>query len=78
MTSFSLCPYVARVRTLLEQRKVEYDINFIDLQNKPEWFLKISPLGKVPVLQVGDAVLFESSALLEWVDEVYPALGVTP
>jgi glutathione S-transferase len=44
---------------------------FVDLQNKPEWFLKLSPLGKVPVLQVGDKVIFESSVILEYIDESY-------
>jgi glutathione S-transferase len=45
----------------------------IDLANKPDWFLKISPLGKVPVLRVatddGEAVLFESNVICEYIEE---------
>ncbi|MCH9845257.1 MAG: glutathione S-transferase family protein, partial [Alphaproteobacteria bacterium] len=39
---------------------------------KPDWFLAISPLGKVPVLKINDVVLFESSVINEYLDEVYP------
>jgi hypothetical protein len=52
LVSFPLCPFAQRVRTLLEHKRVDYEIKFVDLRNKPEWFLKLSPLGKVPLLQV--------------------------
>ena len=41
----------------------------IDLANKPDWFLKLSPLGKTPVLQVGDTAIFESAVICEYLDE---------
>jgi glutathione S-transferase len=53
----------------MNYKNVSYDVKYIDLQNKPDWFLKISPLGKVPVLQVGEDVLFESAVINEYVDE---------
>ena len=37
--------------------------------NKPDWFLAISPLGKTPVLQVGDVAIFESAVILEYLEE---------
>jgi glutathione S-transferase len=51
---------------------VAYDVTYIDLKNKPDWFLRLSPLGKVPVLRVGAAVLFESAVICEYLDEVTP------
>ncbi len=30
------------------------------LREKPEWFLKLTPIGKVPIVQVGDSLHFES------------------
>lgn len=72
LVSFKLCPYVQRSVINLLEKKVDYDIKYIDLANKPEWFLKISPFGKVPVLQVGDDVIFESAVINEYLDEVYP------
>lgn len=42
------------------------------MKNKPDWFLRLSPLGKVPALRVGETTLFESSAICEYLDEVHP------
>ena len=71
LISFKLCPYVQKAVLTLLKKGIDYDIEYIDLENPPEWFKKISPLGKVPVLQVGDQVLFESSVIVEYLDEVY-------
>ena len=70
LISFAICPYVQRSVMLLEQLRQEYEIEYIDLANPPEWFLNISPMGKVPVLQIGDTVLFESHVILEYLNEV--------
>jgi glutathione S-transferase len=72
LISFKICPYVQRAAILLNEKAVTYDITYIDLKHKPDWFLQISPLGKVPVLKVGDAVLFESMVICEYLDEVNP------
>lgn len=68
--SFGLCPFVQRSLITMNYKNVAYDVKYIDLANKPDWFLKLSPLGKVPVLQVEDTVLFESAVINEYVDEV--------
>lgn len=57
---------------LLRAKDIEFDVTYIDLQDKPDWFLEISPHGKVPVLKVGDEILFESNAIAEYLDEVVP------
>lgn len=72
LISFETCPFVQRSLITLLHKNVEFDITYIDLENKPEWFLKISPFGKVPVLKVGDHVLFESAVINEYLDEIYP------
>jgi glutathione S-transferase len=72
LISFKLCPYVQRSVILLREKKIVHDIEYIDLANKPDWFLKLSPMGKVPVLQVADTVLFESLVIMEYLDEVNP------
>ena len=48
--SFKICPFVQRVTALLEAKDIPYDIEFISLSDKPQWFLDISPNGQVPVL----------------------------
>lgn len=53
----------------LRAKQVDFDVDYIDLRAKPEWFLAISPHGKVPVLQVDGMALFESNAIAEFLDE---------
>ena len=57
---------------LLRAKDVEFDVTYVNLREKPDWFLEISPHGKVPVLKVGDDILFESSAIAEFLDEMVP------
>jgi len=54
----------------MRAKDVEFDVTYINLRAKPDWFLKISPHGKVPVLLVDDQPLFESNAIAEYLDEV--------
>ncbi len=70
LISFPLCPYVQRALIVLAEKNVPFERVDIDLANKPDWFLKLSPLGKVPVLQADDNVLFESQVIAEYLDEV--------
>ena len=72
LVSHKLCPYVQRARIVLAEKNIPHSIEFIDLGNKPDWFLDISPLGKVPVLLVDGKPLFESSVISEYLDEISP------
>lgn len=71
LISFKLCPFVQRSVITLLEKNIDFAIQYIDLSNKPDWFLAISPLGKVPVLRVGDHALFESNVINEYLDEAY-------
>ena len=53
----------------LRAKNVEFEVTYINLSDKPDWFLEISPHGKVPVLLVDDVPLFESNAIAEYLDE---------
>jgi glutathione S-transferase len=72
LISHKLCPYVQRAVIALTEKDVPFERINIDLGNKPGWFLEISPLGKTPVLQVGDTPIFESAAILEYLEETQP------
>ena len=72
LISHDLCPYVQRARIVLEEKAVPHELEFIDLAGKPDWFLAVSPLGKVPVLLVDDQPLFESAVITEYLDEITP------
>ena len=78
LISFDICPFVQRSVITLEEKEVEYEIKYIELENKPDWFLAISPFGKVPVLQANDTVIFESAVINEFLDEVVPGKRLHP
>jgi glutathione S-transferase len=69
LISHKLCPYVQRAVIALSERGAAFERVDIDLANKPDWFLTISPLGKTPVLLVNDVPIFESAVILEYLEE---------
>jgi glutathione S-transferase len=72
LISYKLCPYVHKAAIAPRVKNIPYDIEYINLSRPPQWFRDISPLGKVPLLLVDNAALFESTAIIEYLDEVYP------
>jgi len=78
LISFKLCPFVQRSVITLLKKGVAFKITYIDLADKPDWFLALSPLGKVPVLKYEDEVLFESAVINEFLDEITPPLIMPP
>ncbi|QLG89366.1 glutathione S-transferase family protein [Chitinibacter bivalviorum] len=75
LISHPLCPYVQRAAIVLAEKNIPFTRVDIDLANKPDWFLRISPLGKTPLLLVDDQPIFESAVICEYLDEtIAPAL----
>jgi glutathione S-transferase len=72
LISHDLCPYVQRAVIALTEKGVPFDRIYVDLDDKPDWFLAISPLGKVPLMRVGQDVIFESAVILEYLEETQP------
>ena len=70
LVSFKTCSWVQRAAIVLREKGVEFEFRHIDRDNRPDWFLAISPHKKVPVLSVDNKVsLFESNAINEYLDE---------
>jgi glutathione S-transferase len=72
LISHKLCPYVQRAVIALTEKAVAFERIDVDLANKPDWFVSVSPLGRTPVLQVGDTAIFESAVILEFLEETQP------
>ena len=72
------CLFSQRVLVAASEKGIEFESVLIDTANKPDWFLKLSPYGKVPVLKHGDSVVFESSIILEYLDEAFPRVPMMP
>lgn len=70
--SMRFCPYAHRTRLVLEHKNIPFETININLRNKPDWFLERNPLGLVPVLELDDKTIYESTATCDWLDDVYP------
>jgi glutathione S-transferase len=70
LVSFKTCPWVQRSAIVLREKKIEFEFRHIEPDNRPDWFLAISPHKKVPVMRIDDTLsLFESNAINEYLDE---------
>ena len=82
LISHKLCPYVQRAVIALTEKGIPFERIDIDLASKPDWFLKVSPLGKVPVLLVGtdegEVALFESNVICEYIEETQGGAKLHP
>ncbi len=73
-----VCPYAQRTHLALREKGLAYKHIEVDLANKPAWFEKVSPYSKVPVLKVGDEVIYESAIINEYIEEAYPEPALMP
>jgi glutathione S-transferase len=83
LISHPLCPFVQRAAIVLLEKGVPFDRVDVDLAAKPDWFLALSPTGKVPLLKLSqpdgpDAVLFESMVICEYLEESLGGAGLYP
>ncbi|MEP6565293.1 MAG: glutathione S-transferase family protein [Mesorhizobium sp.] len=83
LISHPLCPFVQRAAIVLLEKGVSFDRINVDLAAKPDWFLALSPTGKVPLLKIGqadgsDAILFESMVICEYLEESHGGVALYP
>lgn len=70
-----------RTRIALNLKGLDYDnitINLAQDEQLEKAFQSINPQGLVPVLQADDLLLYQSPAILEWLEEVYPENPLLP
>jgi glutathione S-transferase len=63
---------------VLHEKGIDFDVHEVDLSNKSDEFLSVSPYGKVPVLRVNGTSLYESNIVNEYLDEVYDSPKLMP
>lgn len=71
-------PFCHRVEMVLLEKNIPYEKEDIVISDKPEWFKKEAPLGKVPLLYVGEKPLFESIAICEYLEDAFPESPLHP
>ena len=66
------CPYTHRSALVLFRKNVPFETVNVSLRSKPEWFLELNPLGKVPVIVLPNKeILFESEIVSDYLDETF-------
>ncbi len=70
--------YSHRVRIVLAEKGVAVDIRDVDPENKPEELADINPYNSLPALVDRDLVLYESSVMMEYLDERFPHPPLLP
>ncbi len=71
----------ATVYYMLHELGEPFEIALIDLkagEHKSPEFLKINPMGKIPVLKDGDVIITETPAILVYLADKYPNAGLAP
>jgi glutathione S-transferase len=72
LVSHALCPFVQRAAIVLVEKGLPFERRVVDLADKPDWFVALSPLGKTPLLLVdGEHPIFESAVICDYLDEVH-------
>lgn len=72
------CPYCARVRIVLAEKRLEYETVAIDLDDRPAWIYEKNATGRVPVLEEDAFVLAESAVINEYLNERFPDPPLLP
>ncbi len=70
LISFKLCPFAQRAIIFLNKQKLDFELNHINPMNPPDWFKQISPTGQVPLLKADGRIIFESSVIIEFANDI--------
>ena len=76
--SGSLDPYSHRVRIVLAEKGVTFDLLEVDIHNKPAELAELNPYNQVPTLIDRDLVLYQSEIIMEYLDERFPHPPLMP
>jgi glutathione S-transferase len=79
--SHSLSTFTRRVRIAVIEKSIEIEVVDIDMaarKHREPAYLSLNPYGRVPTLQDGDFILYESSAILGYLESIYPQPALIP
>ena len=70
--------YCHRVRIVLAEKGINFDVVKVDIANPPEDLMELNPYGMVPTLVDRDLVLYDSQVIMEYLDERFPHPPLMP
>lgn len=75
-------PFVRKVRAVMAEKGVAYDLENVNIFSAPDWFTEISPLKRIPVLRDTDRAepntIADSSAICAYLEQEYPDTALYP
>lgn len=69
---YPLCPFSRKIRFVLAEKNIEYQLKEERFWEKNEYFVSINPLGQIPVLINNNYHIIDSNAIFEYLEELYP------
>ncbi|GMT30901.1 hypothetical protein PFISCL1PPCAC_22198, partial [Pristionchus fissidentatus] len=76
--SMRFCPWAERAVLYAAAKGIDVEVVNIDLIQKPEWYFKKNPQGKVPTFEKDGKVVIESGVIPEYLDAIYPDSAILP
>jgi glutathione S-transferase len=76
--SWSLSPFAGKTRIAFAEKRVEVELLEIDPRKRPARLRALNPTNRVPVLEVGDVAIRESSAICDWLEDTHPEPSLWP
>src|SRR5215467_10339075 len=76
-----LSPYAQKVKIALDEKSVSYETRMpvaIGSGQPDKEFLKANPRGEVPALIDGDVTIFDSTIILEYIEDKWPEPAMLP
>ena len=64
--------YSHRVRIVLAEKDIACEIREFDIEEAPDDILSVSPYHKLPILIDRDLALYDTSVMMEYLDERFP------
>jgi glutathione S-transferase len=78
----SISPFVRKIRVLLAEKAIPYELVPVNIFAPPPWFATISPLKRIPVLHDAEApgtgVLADSSVIAAYLEKLFPTPALYP
>jgi len=77
--TFSTSPFAGKARAAFAEKGVAVELHEISPKSRPPRLRELTPIGRVPVLELTDGTaIFESSVICEWLEDAYPEPPLWP
>src|SRR3954454_22931812 len=78
LLGFPASSFVHIVRLVLTHKSVPYNFRDLEPDMGSPAHLALNPFDRVPILQHGDFTLYETSAIVAYLEEIFPAPSLQP